>query len=224
MSVGLRMDLNANLYLRDPQDSELGRNIIQHSILLITKLGFEGFNFKKLAEEISSTEASIYRYFENKHVLLIYLVSWYWEWMDYLIEINTLNIEDPHKKLKIIIHSVISASHENEAVPFVNESKLNELVISEGAKAYYTKEVDAENAKGFFKNYKDLSSKVAQVILQIKPDFPYPHAIATNLLEMSSNHIYYAQHLPRLTDVHSDDKMFLEVEEMVNYIADAILK
>ena len=108
MSIEIRISLNEGIYLKDPQDSPLGRNIIKHSILLIDDVGFEAFNFKKLAQQMGSTEASVYRYFENKHALLIYLVSWYWEWVAYLIKINTVNIDDPKKKLEIIINSFVS--------------------------------------------------------------------------------------------------------------------
>ena len=80
MAIRIQMQLNEKLYLRDPQDTKLGRKIIRHSILLIDEIGFEQFNFKKLAERIESTEASVYRYFENKHLLLVYLLCWYWEW------------------------------------------------------------------------------------------------------------------------------------------------
>ena len=101
MALAIRFELNNNLFLRDPQDTDLGRKIIQYSILLIDELGLESFNFKKLAQKINSTEASIYRYFDNKHTLLVYLTSWYWEWVHYLIEINLMNISDPKQRLKI---------------------------------------------------------------------------------------------------------------------------
>ena len=91
--------LNDKLYLRDPQHTELGRNIIQASITLIDELGFEAFTFRKLADKISSTEASIYRYFENKHRLLHYLVAWYWNWLEYRIEMATANISEPRTRL-----------------------------------------------------------------------------------------------------------------------------
>ena len=206
MSIEIKISLNNGLYLKEPQDSKLGRNIIKHSILLIDKFGFESFTFKKLAEEINSTEASIYRYFENKHLLLLFLVNWYWEWVSYLIGINTINVEDPKKKLKIVIHSFVYASKENPSVTYVNESKLHRIVISEGNKTYHTKEVDNENSKGFFKSYKDLAESVSNVISEINPAFKYPFSLATNLFEMSNNHIFFAKHLPRLTDI-SVEKM-----------------
>ncbi|MDH5608082.1 MAG: TetR/AcrR family transcriptional regulator, partial [Cyclobacteriaceae bacterium] len=41
---------------------------------MIAQIGFERFNFKKLSTTINSTEASVYRYFKNKHQLLDYLI------------------------------------------------------------------------------------------------------------------------------------------------------
>ena len=67
---------------------------------------------------------------------------------------------------------------------------------------------------GFFLNYKALTQNVSDVILEIKPDFPYPHALASNLFEMANNHIYFALHLPRLTDVKVENDNFDEVEEI----------
>ena len=81
--VGIKFKLNDSLFCKDPQDTDLGRKIIKHGILLIDELGFEAFTFKKLAKGIQSTEASVYRYFENKHLLLLYLTSLYWEWVSY---------------------------------------------------------------------------------------------------------------------------------------------
>ena len=101
-SLVIQLEINSNLHLKDPQESNLGRKIIEESVILIDKLGIEKFNFKKLAEHISSTEASIYRYFENKHQLFVYLLNWYWEWMAARIKLNTMNIADPRMKLRVL--------------------------------------------------------------------------------------------------------------------------
>lgn len=223
MSVEIKISLNEGIYLKDPQDSPLGRNIIKHSILLIDAVGFEAFNFKKLAQEIGSTEASVYRYFENKHAVLIYLVSWYWQWVAYLIRMNTMNIDDPKRKLEIIINSFVSASVDNPSTEYIDENKLHSVVIAEGIKAYRTKEVDEENGKGFFKNYKQLITMVAEVILEINPEFEYPYSLASNLFEMSNNHIYFAKHLPRLTDIKVEENKYSEVEKMLNYFSVKLL-
>ncbi|MEJ7912060.1 MAG: helix-turn-helix domain-containing protein, partial [Chitinophagaceae bacterium] len=71
MDIELKIKMNEKLFLRDPEQSELGQKIIRQSIALIYEKGFESFTFKKLAEDITTTEAGVYRYFENKHRLLI---------------------------------------------------------------------------------------------------------------------------------------------------------
>ena len=58
--------MNEKLFVRNPEQTELGRKIIEFSIKLIYENGFEAFTFKKLAEVIGSTEAGIYRYFEKQ--------------------------------------------------------------------------------------------------------------------------------------------------------------
>lgn len=201
MGITIQMKLNEKLFLRDPQDTKLGRNIIQYSILLIDEIGFEGFTFKKLATKIGSTEASIYRYFENKHLLLVYLLCWYWEWMKFRIDYNTMNIDDPKERLKIAISSIVDTAKRNTSIEFVDEDILHRIVVAEATKAYHTKEVDKENRHGFFLTYKSLSKKIADIIHEINPEFIYPRALASTLLEMANNHIYFAEHLPSLTDI-----------------------
>jgi hypothetical protein len=223
MSIEIKISVKEGLFVKEPQDSKLGRNIILHSILMIDEFGFEAFTFKKLAQKINSTEASIYRYFENKHLLLLFLVNWYWEWVSYLISINTLNVKDPREKLRIIINCFVAASKDDPGISYVNESKLHNILISEGMKTYHTKEVDKENSKGFFLSYKNLATKVSNVIIEINPDFKYPFSLATNLFEMSNNQIYFAKHLPRLTDVSIKENEVEEVEKMLLYFTEKLL-
>jgi AcrR family transcriptional regulator len=223
MGIGITITLNEGLYVRDPQGSPLGREIIRNSIILIDELGFEAFNFRKLAMRMKSTEASVYRYFENKHRLLLYLVAWYWEWVSYIIDIHSMNVDDPKHRLRIIIQAFLLATKENPSTEYVNESILHRIIIAEGAKAYHTHSVDGENKEGFFQNYKQLAEKVAGVIHEINPEFPYPRALASSLFEMANNNIYFAQHLPRLTDVAVKKDDFNEVEEMLNHFAFGLL-
>lgn len=223
MAHVIRFDLNEKLYLRDPQETALGRNILQQSINLIHEIGFEAFTFKKLAKIIASTEASIYRYFENKHTLLVYLVSWYWEWTHYLIDRNTLNILNPIEKLTIALQQIVDASIENATIDYINEEKLHHIVIDEGAKAYHTKSIDQENNSGYFLSYKLLAEKLTAIILEIKPNFLYPRALASNLLEMHNNQVYFANHLPRLTDIKSNNKIQEQVYDMLTYFTFQLL-
>lgn len=201
MVIGIKFQLNENLYLKDPQETKLGKNILHHSILMINKIGIEAFTFKKLAQEIGSAEKSIYRYFDNKHNLLLFLTSWYWEWVHYLIDVNTKNIDHPNKKLDIIIDNIVHATSENPLTEYINENILHKIVINEGSKAYHTYSVDEENKEGRFISYKSVVKIVTDVILEINPQFPYAASLSSNLFEMANNQIYFAQHLPRMTSI-----------------------
>ena len=211
------------LALRDPLQSKLGRRIISHGILLMDEIGFEAFTFKKLAKKMGSNETSLYRYFENKHCLLLYLVVWYWNWVSYLIDYNTKNITDPNKKLDLIIENFVDATKENPSVDFVNEKVLHRVIIAEAAKSYHTKNIDEENTQGFYLSYKGLIQKVADVILEIDPKFPYPHSFASTLFEMANNEIYFAEHLPRLTDIKVKKDDYSQVTELLKYYKSKLL-
>ncbi len=211
------------LYLKDPLQSKLGKKIISHSIILMAEIGFESFTFKKLAKEMGSNETSLYRYFENKHLLLLFLVVWYWNWVTYLIDYNTNNIDDPNRKLDLIIDNIVDATKENPSVDFVNEQKLHRIIITESSKAYHTKNIDEENKHGFYMNYKVLIQKIADVILEIDKKFPYPHSFASNLFEMANNEIFFAEHLPRLTDIKVKNENYDEVATLLKFYKERVI-
>ncbi len=224
MPVSIHININDRLFVRDPELSDLGRNIIKHSILLIDKIGFEAFTFKKLAAEINSTEASIYRYFENKHKLLVYLISWYWAWLEYLIELNTKNIDDAEKRLKIIIR-IISESHKDDPnIAHINESILHNIVVYESSKAYLTKNVDAENKEGFFLHYKSLCRKIAENIRAVNADYNYSNTLASNLIETAHEQIFFAKHLKSLTDIKVEKEDYSGIACFLEHIAFSVLK
>ncbi len=76
MIVQIKLNMPEKASVKDPQETKLGMSILNTSIELIDSIGFEKLTFKKLAIEVGTTEASIYRYFENKNQLLQYLFAW----------------------------------------------------------------------------------------------------------------------------------------------------
>jgi AcrR family transcriptional regulator len=219
MAVSISIKQTSKLYLRNPEESELGKKIVSESVSLIAKLGFEEFTFKKLAAAIKSTEASIYRYFENKHKLLIYLISWYWAWLEYLIDYKTNNITDPIKKIRIIIKIIAEASSKDDPnSPHIDESLLHKIVVAESAKAYLTKNVDSENKAGLFANYQSLCKNISEIIKEINPQFPYPRAMASNLIETAHEQIFFSQHLPGLSDVPTPKNDYSKISDFLELI------
>ena len=193
--------VNEKVYLKDPESSELGRKIVTRSIDLIDEMGFESFTFRKLGMEIGSTEASIYRYFESKHRLLLYLTSWYWGWMEYRLVFTLANIPSARERLRLAIGLLTDQVTEDSDFSHINEVKLNRIVIAESSKAYLTREVDQENKEGAFLGYKKLVARISTIIMEINPDFRYPHMLVSTVIEGANHQRYFADHLPRLTNV-----------------------
>ncbi|MEP0368898.1 MAG: TetR/AcrR family transcriptional regulator [Cyclobacteriaceae bacterium] len=201
-ALQLRLDLNKNFFIRDPQNTELGKRIVGEGTLLISAIGFENFTFKKLSIKIGSAEASIYRYFENKHKFLIYLIARYWAWMEFKIDYNTNNIDGAEEKLDAALNVISHKAEADFTFPEIDESLLQKIVIAETDKIYLTKQVDEDNKIGLFKGYKSLCHKIAAMVTEINPDYKYPRALASTLLEASHQQIFFAQHLNSLTEVN----------------------
>lgn len=206
----LRPDLNNQLYLRDPQATDLGRRVLATGVRLLDEIGFEAFTFKKLALALGSTEASIYRYFENKHRLLTYLVSWHWAWLRFKLRVALHNVADPRQRLYRALGAVCDASVDDPATPDLDEAALYRVVMAEASKAYLTKEVDADNRAGLFREYKQLVADLVAVMQAVNPTYPHSHGLVSTLLEAARNQLFYAQHLPSLTDPGVNVRSFLE--------------
>lgn len=220
MRLELQIKMNESLYLRDPEQSELGRNIIKYSIQLIHEKGFEAFTFKKLADAIGTTEAGVYRYFENKHKLLVYIISWYWGWLEFQVIYQTKNISDPTTKLKQVIILLSSTVEDDIMTGHVDESLLYQILISEGSKAYLTKHVEQDNKQQYFKPYKDLCNAVGNIILECNPAYKYPHSLASTIIESAHLQNFFMYNLPSLTDF----KKSKNDTQIINFLNDLVFK
>lgn len=197
----LRIQIPEQLYQKDPESSEVGKKIVKHSIDLIEELGFEAFTFKKLGRCIGSPESTIYRYFENKHKLLLYLSSWYWAWLEYKVVFATANVDDAEVRLQNAIQCIAEEVQQDHCYAHINEEKLQAILISESSKAFLTKEVDLENKQGYFRSYKSLCQRLVDLLQEINPAYGYPHTLVSLLLEGTHQQKFFSQHLPGLTDI-----------------------
>ncbi|MHA7863145.1 TetR/AcrR family transcriptional regulator [Flagellimonas marinaquae] len=199
----LKIGVNEKLYIKDPESSTLGKNIIEHSILLIDELGFDSFTFKKLGVKINSNESSIYRYFENKHKLLLYLATWYWGWVEYRMVFSTNGIDDPIKKLEKAVEVLTQNVEEDSTISHVNEVVLNRIIINEYSKSYLVKEVNQEDKDSFFMVCKRLVNRLSDMISAVDEEYPYPISLASNVMEGSLHQYFLKEHFPTLTNCNS---------------------
>ena len=215
MAIQVHISPNTSLFLRDPQSTALGQQILSAGIAALDEIGLEQLTFRKLAAEVGCTEASVYRYFSGKQQLLIYLVSWYWDWVHHLIQSAAQKALDPVKKLRAAVTALTQPMVTNPAVPYIDERLLHHVVVTEGMKAYYSKTTDRHNRAGVFLPYKELIETLAELIGAVNPTFEYPRSLATTLFEMAHCQVYYAEHLPRLTDVTLDAPLPDQVSAML---------
>lgn len=200
-SLQIHISINPELYTKNPESSELGKKIVSTSIEMINDLGYEAFTYKKLGKAIGSNESSIYRYFDSKHALLVYLINWYWSWIEYKLVFATTNVTSATDKLNNAITLLTEEIKEDNSFNYINEVLLNEIIISESAKAYHTKNIDKENEKGYFKTYKRVVHRVSDIIMEINPTFKFPHMLVSTVIEGAHHQRFFSKHLPDLTNV-----------------------
>lgn len=194
------ISVNDKLYVKNPETSDLGKKIIEQSILLIDEIGFENFTFKKLGEKINSNESSIYRYFESKHKLMLYLSSWYWGWMEYKLVFATNNLDNPMEKLIKAIAIVTEKVEDDSNTLHINESILNKIIIQEFTKTLLTKEVDEENKEGFFIVYKRIINRIIEFISEVNPNYTFAKSLASTVVEGALHQHFLKEHLKTITN------------------------
>ena len=199
----IKISVPDKIYIKDPETSDLGKRIVENGILLIDDIGFESFTFKKLGTKIGSNESSIYRYFESKHKFLLYLTSWYWAWLEYQLVLATYSIANAEEKLEKAIAIVTRTVEEDSNFSHINEIILYRIIVNESSKSFLTKEVDEENKQGYFEIYKRLIVRVEEMILEVKPEYPYALSLASSILEGGIHQHFLNEHFPKITDYDS---------------------
>jgi AcrR family transcriptional regulator len=204
MIQNIQIQLNEHLYLKDPMQSELGKAMLQKSVELIYEIGFEEFTFKKLSTTIPTTEATIYRYFENKQRLLQYLTNWYWSAMTIEYTYLTNNMLQAEQAINTGIELIIHPTKFMPQHPMLSIEKLFGIIINESNKSYLTTSIDEDNQLKLFKPYKDFCNILAASFLKYTPKFSFAHSLASTCVESILHQCYFMQHLPSLTDCKSN--------------------
>lgn len=222
MQVDFKVKMNEKLYLRDPDGTDIGKQIIKTSVTMMSEIGYELFTFKKLAIEIGSTEATVYRYFENKHKLLIYLVDWYWAFVEFQVIFQLNNVIDPAEKIRKLIDILVWEDNASTVFSELDQEALYYIAIAEGSKTYLSKEVDNHNKDFLFKPYKDLCGRIALLFKEYNPKYKFPASLASTLVESAHMQYYFMHHLPRLGD-YSKKKSPKEIEAFLEQLVFGVL-
>lgn len=211
------MEVHEHLYLKEPFSSELGTSIVQEGASLVRDLGMEHFTFKKLALHIGVTEAAVYRYFENKHMLLLYLTAWYWAWMEVNYVYSTANLDSSKERLSIAMKLMVNGPIFTKNI-HINPLDLRKIVVNESLKGYLTKSVDIEHENGIFAQVYNFGERISNLIFEVNPAYPYPKTLAYTIMESSLLHAFNADHLPGMTE------QSLDSENRLVFFEDLIVK
>ena len=191
----LKISVQDKIYIKDPETSQLGKRIIENSIVIINEIGFESFTFKKLGNRIGSNESSIYRYFESKHKLLLYLSSWYWAWLEYQLVLETFSISNSKEKLEKAITILTRTVEEDSNFTHINEVLLYKIIVNESSKSFLTKEVDNDNKEGY-------------------SDYKFALSLASTIIEGGLHQHFLNNHFPSITNCDNNKvptKFFLHL-------------
>lgn len=193
----MKPEIYNGIFLKDPERSELGRKIIKEGVSLIDKIGFEAFTFKKLGERIQSNESSIYRYFENKHKLLLYISSWYWSWIEFRLTFETANLDDPNHRLTKAIILLTEDTSLEILEDHIKESTLKQIIMSNFVKTFNTSELEDEN---FIKTYKRVVLLIAEIIKEVNPYYSYPENLSNSIVEGALHQNFLKQNFKTITN------------------------
>ncbi|MEN9993513.1 MAG: hypothetical protein RL762_170 [Bacteroidota bacterium] len=188
--------------IRNPQATQLGQRILEGSIFLIDELGFEQFTFKKLAQSVGTTEASVYRYFASKQKLLLYLINWYWGRLECRLLLQTQGgtVKDRLDKALDLVLLLTATS-----MSFAIEKRLQRIVIHEAPKVFLTKAVDADHQTGYHSIYTEIVRYVSDLVRAYKPSCKYPEMLVSTLLEGSLQQRFFSEHLPEVTNASEQE-------------------
>jgi AcrR family transcriptional regulator len=188
----IKLHTSAGLFLKDPEESKVGQRMVSRGIALIYKLGFGAFTFRKLAQELDTSEASIYRYFDSKHQLLSYLINWYWGWVYWRLNAEVLPSLEKKARIRKIVKVLIASSDVDLRIPHIDESVLHKIVVAESGKleGYYR---NSAGAAAPLPTYLLCCDFISEVIRSCNPRYPHCRELAFSLISNTHQHSCYSQ-------------------------------
>jgi len=168
--------------------------------------GFDAFTLKKLAHNLQTTESSVYRYFDNKHRLLVYHINLYWEWLNQ--EVHTECYQkglQGRKALEKAFEIMCFPQVNNWPSNGISYECMHKILTHQSVKAYFSSHVDLENKDGAHRALKSLVQCMSEWLREEAPEFDFPKSLINTLLASVMMQPFYAEHLPSLTELPAPD-------------------
>ncbi len=219
LTLPLKITVDEHLFIKDPADTAVGGKLLHCALELIGEDGFENFTFRRLANEAGTTEATVYRYFENKQMLFSYLVAWYWNSLHLQVLIRTRSIRNAEKKIDEIIRLLIQPVAIPGDLYSGREQKLFRIVVHESPRIFAFKtDSTAEVGKARLHAYQRFINVFAAAIQEFRPAYPYPNMLAVAAAESAHLQLLIAEATPELTlpEMHRKNTLFQFLKTLIN--------
>jgi AcrR family transcriptional regulator len=176
--------------------------------------GFDAFTLKRLAHNLQTTESSVYRYFDNKHRLLVYHIKSYWEWLNEQVNIQCYNNKlHGRKALETTFEIMCFPQANNWPREGVSYDCMHKILTHQSVKAYFSSYVDLENKDGAHQALKALVHIMSGWLREEVPDFEFPKSLINTLLTSVMMQPFYAEHLPSLTELPSPNSTHTQTSQ-----------
>ncbi|MFM9985543.1 MAG: TetR/AcrR family transcriptional regulator [Flavobacteriales bacterium] len=202
----INFSIAESLSAKNPIGSEIGQEILRKSSQLIERDGIDLFTFKKLAIEMGSTESTIYRYFGNKHQLLLYLSSWYWNLLEVKLAFMTSNVNNPTERLDLALQFLGHPIDELSATSFLDERVLHQIVVRDSTKSINALGMSTKKNLEYLDAYVNLIKRLSEIIHKVNPRYKFPNALSISLLETSHYQNHLQSILPGVSDLDMSPK------------------
>jgi hypothetical protein len=103
----------------------------------------------------------------------------------------------------------------------IDLKRLHHVAITEGDKAYLSRSVDADYKDGLLDPFKDVCELVAGIVKKINPRYPFAHSLISTAMTAANRQIFFARHLPIMTDIKNDKKNVNE--ELYRFLENFVL-
>lgn len=192
-TIHIEPNLPAGLYLRNPMNSELGRQLVIDAAAMIGAEGLGTFTLLKLARRVGCTEASVYRYFSSKQQLLHYLLNLYWAYLTFSLEYHFKKHKSPKKQLREAIEFISNPDLDEFADKHLFNA-LEQVALAEGVGVHMRPAITDDISRGHLTYYMEMVSTVSNLISSAYPAYTFPRSLAVTIIDAAIQQQFYRLH------------------------------
>lgn len=143
--------------------------------------------------------------------------------MGFEMNFQVQNINKPEEQLRVCLQ-ILAGTKGFVHVSSIDLKTLQRIVISEGDKAYLSRSIDTDYREGLLDPFKNTCEQISMIVNEINPKYPFAHSLISTAMTAANHQIFFAMHLPTLSDIKNDKKAMNErlYRFLENFVLNAI--